>query len=69
VGVSVRVVVTRMFVDFNRRGATGCDFAVGTLELYGGVVNAEFLPQSSVDLLQDERALGGWYVSNLDMRG
>jgi len=44
VGVSVRVIVTRMFVDLDRRGTTGRNFAVDTLELNGRVVNAEFLP-------------------------
>ncbi len=65
----MRVVVTRMFVDLDRRGTTGRNFAVDTLELNCGVVNAKLLPQRSVDLLQDECALGRRDVGNLDVRG
>lgn len=55
VGMSVGVVVTGvvMLVDLDRRGATVSDFTFNTLELDGGVVNAELLPQLAVHLLQD----------------
>ena len=43
--MGVRVVVAGMvvFVDLDRRGATVGDFAFDTLELDGGVIDAELL--------------------------
>ena len=55
----MRVVVAGMvvFVDFDRRGATVGDFTFDTLELDGGVIDAELLAKRPVHLLQDAGAL------------
>ena len=59
VRMRVRVVVAGMvvFVDLDRRGAAVGDFTFNTLELNGGVIDAELLPQRPVHLLQDAGAL------------
>ena len=71
VGVSVRVIVAAMvvLVALNGRGATVRHFTVDTLELEGGVVDAEFLPKRPIDLLQDATALRRRDVGNDDVSG
>ena len=58
-----------MLVHLDGRDATVRDFTLDTLELDGGVVNAELLPKRPVDLLQDECALRGRDVGDRDVGG
>ena len=57
--VGVRVIVTGMivFVDLDGWSATVRDFTFDTLELDGGVIDAELLAKRPVHLLQDAGAL------------
>jgi hypothetical protein len=57
--VGVRVIVAGMvvLVNFNRRATTVRNFTFDTLKLDGGVIDAEFLPQRPIDLLQNASTL------------
>ena len=70
VGVRVIVAVVVVLVCLNRwSAAVSCYFAVVALELDGGMVDAEFLPQGSIHLLQNRAAFGGRNVGDDDVRG